>query len=104
MSEDGRLLGDPPAPPDEVWSAALAHAFDPWAEPDAAILPGDTYDGGVYDDGLAAVFVTTDDPDTDDVHGDTPDTPYDGDTPAFDDDHGYSGYDNPGFADTDDYL
>ena len=40
-NEDERLLGDPPEPPDHVWTAALDHAFDPWAEPDSALLPTD---------------------------------------------------------------
>jgi len=109
MTEDERILGDPPEPPAEVWSAALAHAFDPWAEPNASILPGEgdlhSYDPH-FDDDLAAVVDTdTDTDDADDVVvGDTLDTPYDDDTPGFDDNPGYTSYENPGYADPDDYL
>lgn len=39
--EDQPVLGDPPPPPDEVWARALDHALDPWAVPDATLVPSE---------------------------------------------------------------
>lgn len=47
-TEEERFLGDPPEPPDHVWDAALDHAFDPWAEPDSALVPTDDPAGSAY--------------------------------------------------------
>jgi hypothetical protein len=52
----GKVLGEPPAPPPEVWAAVLARALDPQAAPiDATgLLPGpaeyDSAPGGEGDD------------------------------------------------------
>lgn len=39
--EDQPVLGDPPTPPDDVWARALDHALDPWAAPDASLVPSE---------------------------------------------------------------
>ena len=35
------MLGEPPLPPDAIWSRALDHALDPWAVPDGYLVPAD---------------------------------------------------------------
>ncbi|MCL2091154.1 MAG: hypothetical protein FWH11_08045 [Micrococcales bacterium] len=108
LAEEEPVLGDLPELPDHVWTAALGHAFDPQAEPDAALVPTDDLPGldAGYDLALPGDQADdlTDDAALDTVH-DLFDHAYDDhDTSGYDPGYPDHGYDNPGFADTDGYF
>ncbi len=95
-----RILGDLPELPDHVWTAALDHAFDPQAEPDATLVPTDDpaeLDADDTSDGLAVLDETSHDP-FDATHD-----PFDVDHPYGDDTCGHD-HDQPGFSDTDGFF
>ena len=92
------VLGDLPELPDHVWTAALNHAFDPWAEPEATLVPATDLTGPNPDDLDLPVDHT--DADTDGLF----DSPYD-DTAGYDPgDHDLPDSTDPGLTDTDGYY
>ena len=52
--EDQPVLGDPPTPPGDVWARALDHALDPWAAPDASLVPSEDLPLPADDDAAAS--------------------------------------------------
>lgn len=87
--EDQPVLGDPPTPPDDVWARALDHALDPWAAPDASLVPSEDLTPSADDAAADQAGAPHDGPD-DDVpaeHADhlAPDAPHETDAHADDD-------------------